>query len=96
MVVKVVVICVWSVCMSVWAVPGRFFQSLPIGKFFQSLPVPYGVFWGVGGKGEPGEARGKGANMGGGGQHGRGGANTRGGTGGEGPGKCITHRVHTN
>jgi hypothetical protein len=81
-----------SVCLSLWAV---------LGRFFQSLPFPVECFGGWG-KGEPGETWGWG------GQHGRGREGTGGkgpgggggGTGGQGPGEgeldgCIMHRVHT-
>jgi hypothetical protein len=93
-----------SVRLSVWAM---------LGRFFQSLPVPCGMFWGVG-EGRAWWSTGLGgpARVGEGG-HGRGVANTGGGghrrgrtergvasTGGEGPGGgeldgCIMHRVHT-
>jgi hypothetical protein len=70
-----------SVCLSVWAV---------LGRFFQSLPVPCGVFWGVG----EGKAR-WGTGLGG--QHGRGKGGTGGeGPGGGELDRCIMHRVHTS
>jgi hypothetical protein len=98
-----------SVCVDKnWAVPGRFFQS---------LPVPCGVFWGGGARESPVKHGAGGASRGG--QHGRGGhgwgRTGRGGgastgeegpggggasTGEEGPGGgeidgCIMHQVHT-
>ncbi len=65
-----------SVCLFVWAV---------LGRFFQSLPLPYGMFWGVGegtarwNTGLGGASTGRGGGDGGGGKDRVGGANTGGG-----------------
>jgi hypothetical protein len=69
------------VYLSVWAVPGRFFQS---------LPVPCGVFWGV----REGRARWS-TGLGGPARAGEGGTGEKGPGGGE-LDRCIMHRVHTS
>jgi hypothetical protein len=71
-------------CLSVWAVPRRIFQS---------LPVPCGMFWGVG-EGRARWSTGRGGGHQGGGRVGKdrvgGGQHGRGRTDG-----CIMHQVHT-